>query len=411
MELKLGYQQTEVGVIPEDWVLQPLSYLTILMTNGFVGPVKSHYTERDDGVLYIQGYNVEENNFNFNGIKYVTLEFHKKQSKSCLREGDLLTIQTGDVGLTSYVQSELAGSNCHALIITRFKDKYSPKFFSYYLNSNRGRARLKEIETGTTMKHINVGDMVQFLVPHPPTKTEQTAIADTLSDADALIQSLTSLIAKKRQIKQGAMQTLLNPYENGRLKEGWVVKKLEDCLDKIVGGGTPSRSVKGYWGKEIPWVTVKDFSSFSPFSTQEYITTEGLKHSATNIIPRGTIIIATRMALGKSVVYDVDVCINQDLKAIFPKSAVSVLYLKHWLDKNAFLIEELGSGSTVMGVSLEDLRKIEFSMPSKENQIRIATILSDMDAEIAALETKLAKYRHIKQGMMQNLLTGRIRLV
>ena len=118
---------------------------------------------------------MEENSFNFNGIKYVTLEFHKKQSKSCLREGDLLTIQTGDVGLTSYVQSELAGSNCHALIITRFKkDKYIPKFFSYYLNSHKGRTRLKEIETGTTMKHINVGDMVQFLVPYPPTKAEQT---------------------------------------------------------------------------------------------------------------------------------------------------------------------------------------------------------------------------------------------
>ena len=79
----------------------------------------------------------------------MTSEFHKRQSKSCLREGDLLTVQTGDVGLTTYVPSELVGSNCHALIITRFKkDKYIPKFFSYYLNSNQGRGRLKEIETG-----------------------------------------------------------------------------------------------------------------------------------------------------------------------------------------------------------------------------------------------------------------------
>ena len=239
-EIAIGYKQTEVGVIPEDWGIRPLSKLTSLMTNGFVGVSKTHYTENDDDILYIQGYNVKENSFNFNGIKRVTKEFHKKNSKSCLQEGDLLTIQTGDIGLTTIIPEELENSNCHALIISRFIRKHlEPKYYSYYLNSYQGRARLKEIETGSTMKHINVGDMVHFLVPVPPTKTEQTAITTALSDVDALISGLDNTLAKKRLLKQGAMQELLTGkkrlagFENesgykqteaGVIPEDWDVK-------------------------------------------------------------------------------------------------------------------------------------------------------------------------------------------
>ena len=204
-----GYKQTEVGVIPEDWEVRPLSDLTVLMTNGFVGTAKSHYTNSHEGIIYIQGYNVIENGFNFHGIKKVTPDFHKKNSKSCLKTGDVLMVQTGDVGLVTIVPPELNGSNCHALIINRFKSLYNPQYFSYLLNSKKERQRLKEIETGTTMKHINIGDLLHFLVPFPKSKKEQTAIANALSDVDALISELEKLIAKKQAIKTATMQQLL----------------------------------------------------------------------------------------------------------------------------------------------------------------------------------------------------------
>ncbi|CAA6689989.1 MULTISPECIES: restriction endonuclease subunit S [unclassified Lentimonas] len=206
-EVKSGYQQTEVGVIPNDWEATSLGSITTLMTNGFVGTATSQY--RPDGVLYIQGYNVEENSFNMHGIKFVNEAFHKAHMKSCLREDDLLTVQTGDVGLTTIVPKRLAGSNCHALIISRFnKQDVYPQFISYYLNSKPGRARLRQIEVGTTMKHINVADMLQFLAPLP-TKAEQTAIAAILSDMDAELDALAGKLSKARQIKQGMMQELL----------------------------------------------------------------------------------------------------------------------------------------------------------------------------------------------------------
>jgi type I restriction enzyme, S subunit len=205
-----GYKQTEIGLIPEDWSIVAIEKITTLVTNGFVGKATDHYTNKDDGVTYIQGYNVEANSFNFNGIKKVTPAFHKAHQKSCLREDDLLMIQTGEVGLTTIVPKNLVGSNCHALIILRFnKDKIYPWFYAHYFNSSIGRLRLRDLEVGTTMMHINIGDLLPWEVPYPPNLSEQIAIASILSDMDNEIATLEQRRNKTRDLKQAMMQELL----------------------------------------------------------------------------------------------------------------------------------------------------------------------------------------------------------
>lgn len=389
MELRKGYKNTELGVIPEDWAVKELSKLTSLMTNGFVGIIKSQYTESDDGVTYIQGYNVEENSFNYSGIKKVTREFHKLHLKSCLQERDLLTIQTGDVGLTTIVPKELVGSNCHALIISRFKKNICyPKYFSFYLNSNVGRAKLKEIEIGTTMKHINVSDMLRFLVP-VPTKEEQTAIANTLSDADDLISSLEKLIAKKRNIKQGAMQKLLQP------KDDWGVRKLGDFVD---------------YEQPIEYL-VSD--------------TEYNDNNQTPVLTAGTTFILGYTNEEHGIFKNIPVIIFDDfttsIKYVdFPfkakSSAMKMLIPKHDKVNLRFVYEVMLQIKYQVADHkrhwIGEYSKLEITVPpTQEEQTRIANILSDMDAEITVLENKLDKYRNIKLGMMQNLLTGKIRLI
>lgn len=193
--------------------------------------------------------------------------------------------------------------------------------------------------------------------------------------------------------------------EVGLIPSDWEVKELGELAEKIIGGGTPSRSNKHFWGNEIPWVTVKDFATFNSSQTQEYITKDGLNNSASHLIPKGIIITSTRMALGKAVIYDVDVSINQDLKAIFPKKSIDTKFFYYWFQFNSKYIEDLGSGSTVMGLSLPDLRKIKVKLPpTKAEQTAIATALSDADALISGLEKLIAKKRNIKQGAMQKLL-------
>jgi type I restriction enzyme S subunit len=203
----------------------------------------------------------------------------------------------------------------------------------------------------------------------------------------------------KAESKSGYKMTDL-----GLIPSDWEVKDFGFISEKIVGGGTPSRIVTEFWGDEIPWVTVKDFSTFNPIKAQENITKLGLINSSTNLIPKGILITSTRMALGKAVIYDVDVAINQDLKAIFPKKIISTEFLFYWFQNNSKKIEDLGSGSTVMGLSLSDLRKVPFILPPLPEQTAIATTLKDTDDLINSLEKLIAKKKLIKQGAMQELL-------
>jgi len=429
MEVSEVYKRTEIGVIPLEWDVKRLEEMTVLMTNGFVGAAKRHYVENDIGILYIQGFNVEENSFNFQGIKRVSVDFHRKNKKSCLHEDDLLTVQTGDVGLTTVVPKELEGVNCHALIISRFqKEKYLPKFYSFYFNSYIGRTRLKEIETGTTMKHINVGTLKYFLVPIP-TYPEQQAIAEALSDVDDLISSLTKLINKKKNIKQGTTQELLTVKKRLEGYSGeWVKKTLGDLFD-FYGGYSASRSqlsAEGYCylhygdihGSNKQFIDVEN----------EYMGIPKLdiplsKITKEKMLQDGDIVFVDASEDDEGTSRHIVVCnpngvpFISGLHTIVAKGKDGVLNKK--FRQYCFQSDDIkkqfkfyAAGTKVSGISRSNIAKIELSFPiSIEEQIAIANILSDMDAEIEALEQKLNKYKAIKQGMMQELLTGKIRLI
>ncbi len=374
------------------------------MTNGFVGTAKSHYVSNEKGVLYIQGYNVDENTFNFHGVKFVSEDFHQAHMKSCLQGGDLLTVQTGEVGQTAIVPDSLAGSNCHALIISRFdRKKVCPAFISQYLNSKPCRARLKSIETGTTMKHLNVGDMLHFIIPLPPTLTEQEAIARALIDADALIESLERLFAKKRQIKTGVMHELFTgkkrlPGFNGK----WEVKRLGE-ISEIVMGQSPNSIYYNNKGDGLPLIQ-GNADIYSRQTIKRVFTTEVTKRGYP-----GDILMSVRAPVGEISRTVFDVCLGRGVCAIrCPRTD----FLYYALIARERTWAKFSKGSTFDSVSSTDVKKFEIEQPKDETeQIAIATILSEMDTEITALEAKLSKARQLKQGMMQELLTGRIRLI
>lgn len=439
-----GYKQTEAGMIPEDWEVSPLSIMTSLMTNGFVGTAKTHYTDSHDGVTYIQGYNVEENGFNFNGIKRVTSEFHKKNSKSCLREGDVLMVQTGDVGLVTIVPRELEGANCHALIISRFrKETFEPHYFSYYLNSRQGRLRLKELETGTTMKHINVGDLLHFEVPYPRAKLEQTAIANALSDVDALISELEKLITKKQAIKTATMQQLLTgrtrlpefalredgtpkgtkPSELGEIPEDWDLKtvfELAGCQKSLFDDGDWIEA-EHITDKGVRLIQTGNIGvgRYIEKDAKKYIFEESFEKLKCKELRKGDLLIC-RLAepAGRSCILpdigEDKVITSVDVTIFRPSSEVAnrEFYNQYFSSSDWFksVLEQVG-GTTHKRISRGALGRISVCYPNAEEQSAIATILSDMDAEIQALEQRLGKIRQIKQGMMQELLTGKTRLI
>ncbi|WP_345866713.1 restriction endonuclease subunit S [Shewanella algae] len=186
----------------------------------------------------------------------------------------------------------------------------------------------------------------------------------------------------------------------------WKSKSLGYILEKIVGGGTPSKAKPQYWDGDIPWASVKDLSSTKLDDTADKISEEGLNNSASNLIPAETIVIPTRMALGKVAITTQAMAINQDLKALFPSKEVCKSYLFQWLIFHAEQIASLGTGSTVKGIRLEQLKKIPFSYPTlKEEQKKIAEVLSTVDKKIDLIDQKIAETEKLKTGLMQKLFS------
>ena len=391
-----GYKKTEVGVIPEDWEVLEIQEAYDICNNLRL-PISEHVRKSMQGNYPYYGPTKIQDYIN---------EYRLDGEYALIGEDGDHFLKWYTMPMTLLAIGKFNVNN-HAHVVKGINNQ--TKWFYWYFNqkditpvlSRQGAGRYK----------LNKATLKTIKMPIP-SLLEQTVISEVLSDVDSLISSIEKLIAKKQSIKQGAMQELLMGKRRliGCCDE-LVLGKLADVIDTIVGGGTPSRANDSYWGGNIPWVTVKDFSTFNAFYAQESITELGLKNSATHLVKKGAVIIATRMALGKAVIYKVDVSINQDLKAIVPKANTDSRFLYYWFEKNSSVIDNLGGGSTVKGITLSQLISIPFILFVLEEQNAIAKILCDMDEEIEKLNTKLNKYKAIKQGMMQELLTGKRRLV
>ncbi len=428
MEVKPGYKQTEVGVIPVEWDVKTLGSLTTLLTNGFVGTATTAYVESDDGVLYIQGYNVQENGFNFHGIKRVSKAFHARNKKSCLQAGDLLTIQTGDIGVTTVVPPELVGANCHALIISRLRKQESePGYYCHYFNSERGRVAFKEIETGTTMKHLNGGDMKRLFLPSPPVE-EQRAIATTLSDVDGLLGGLDRLIAKKRDLKQAAMQQLLTgqtrlPGFHGE----WEVKSFAELFN-FSGGYSASRDQLSSAGHcylhygDIHGATKTTVDVRADYQNIPKLDIPLKRVASKSLLEDGDVVFVDASEDDEGASRHV-VVVNKDKKpfisglhTIVAKSKTDELaheYRRYCFQTAAIRQQFLfyAVGTKVSGISKTNIAKLKMPVPKVPEQTAIASVLTEMDRELAVLEQRREKTRALKQAMMQELLTGRTRLV
>ncbi len=161
----------------------------------------------------------------------------------------------------------------------------------------------------------------------------------------------------------------------------WEKVELNDVLEKIIGGGTPSKTVEGYWNGDIPWCSVKDMigEKHQLYSTEDTITNLGLENSSSNLIPAGTVITSTRMGLGRVLINKVDIAINQDLKALIPNKKIDNNFLLWTIANKKEEIEGLGIGSTVKGIRLEVLKGLKIDLPPIATQRKIASILSAYD--------------------------------
>jgi len=159
----------------------------------------------------------------------------------------------------------------------------------------------------------------------------------------------------------------------------WPIAKLGDAV-RFVGGGTPSKKNPEFWSGSIPWASVKDFKGPLLSQTVDYITEAGLANSASRLLPKGTVVIPTRMALGKAAITARPIAINQDLKGVLPIAELSPAFLFHYFQSQSEAIERLGEGATVKGITIDKLSRLEIPLPSLDEQRRIAAVLDKADA-------------------------------
>lgn len=300
--------------------------------------------------------------------------------------------------------------------VVRFKtntDVVNPMYL--YLACIRPDARKYFLANAKTATMTTIDQTVLGRCPIPyPALKEQTAIAEAVSDADSLISSLQKLIEKKKAIKQGAMQELLTGKKRLPGFSGeWSKQQLGDICN-IVNGGTPSTSIAEFWNGKILWCTPTDITSCSTkyiYTTESKITESGLKASSATLLPKGALLLCSRATIGEVRIAGNTICTNQGFKSLVVHQNISNEWLYYMVHVLKFNMLEKAIGSTFLEISKKDLAELDIIVPEFTEQKAIAQVLSDMDSEIELLEKKLAKYQQIKQGMMQELLTGRIRLV
>ena len=285
--------------------------------------------------------------------------------------------------------------------------------FLYYLILTL-KPRLVQKAIGSTFLEIGKHALASMEVRLPLLK-EQRAIAEALSDVDGLLESLELLIAKKRAIKQATMQQLLTGKTRlPGFSDEWKTKRIRDFTD-CIAGGTPSTFISEYWGGAIRWMSSGELNDKIIFDVEGRITDLGLRESNTKIIPPKCTLIGLAgqgKTRGTVAFSKIELCINQSIAAIYPNESFFPEYLYHNLDARYDELRGMSTGDGGRGgLNLQIIRAIDLPFPTIDEQCAIATVLSDMDAEIAALEQRRDKTHALKQGMMQQLLTGKIRLI
>jgi len=420
-----GYKETEVGVLPEDWQVKPLG--DVLLKGRLGGNYPNQEIESQYPLMKMG--NLSRGSMDMEKVEYISSGVTPDQQHK-LSKGDVLfnTRNTLDlVGKVAIWRDELPRAYYNSNLMRLEFDSLqvsSHEYANATLNTQQSIARLRAVATGTTsVAAIYTRDLLRLPFVRPPLD-EQRTIAAALSDVDELIESLEKLIAKKCAMKTGTMQQLLTPPGQPGHKRlpgfsgEWRFRQFGEVTAHCSSGATPYRGRPEYYKGSVKWVSSGELNYNMIDDTLEHISEEAVKDTNLKMHPAGTFLMAitgleaegTRGACG---VLGAPATTNQSCMAIYPTTELLTEYLYHYYvlrGKDLALKYCQGTKQQSYTARLVKLLPIDLP-PSIEEQAAISTILSDMDAAIEALEARLEKTRSLKQGMMQELLTGRTRLV
>jgi type I restriction enzyme S subunit len=421
MELKPGYKQTDVGVIPEEWevaVLVDLVDQSRSIRYGIVQPGKYD----PQGRFMIRGQDYSKGWVHPSDLFKVGSVIEERYRNARVKAGDLIiTIVGAGTGHVEVVPNWLDGANLTQTTARIAIDpaKADSGFCKFVLQSGFGKIQVAEYIKGAAQPGLNCGDVGKFLIPLPTSLPEQPTIAAALSDVHALIASLDKLIAKKRDLKQAARQRLLTGQTRLLGFSGeWEMKPIGSFSAFVTKGATPTTYGFNWEEDGVLFLRSECVSDDGLDLAQSMFISEAA-HAALirGEVRSGDILMTITGNVGRLVHLKPDfgiANINQHIARIRVKDpGVLSDFVYHWLSQPSVraYYTSITTGQAYPQISLKQVRETPVPLPPFAEQTAIATVLSDMDAEIAALEQRREKTRALKQGMMQELLTGRTRLV
>jgi type I restriction enzyme S subunit len=325
-------------------------------------------------------------------------------------EGAIYFLKNVDLGLVSPVY-----------VVWKTNSEVDYLFLDYLVRTKEMLNSFFRLSTGAVQRRraIKKKSFLEIPIPLPPLR-EQRAIAEVLGVVDSVIAKTGEVIAKTERLKKGLMQTLLTrgighkEYKQtpiGTIPKEWEVVKVEDVAETS-SGGTPNRSKKEYYGGNIPWVKSGELKDNTIYDTEEKITENGLKNSSAKLLPRGTLLVAMYGAtVGKTGILGIDATTNQAVCAILPKNnSLNLSFLQYYIifARNRWISQS--SGGAQPNISQEIIRTSRIPLPKFEEQQKISEILSTLDTKLALEKKEKARLERIKRGLMELLLTGKIRV-
>jgi type I restriction enzyme S subunit len=388
MELKPGYKQTEVGVIPEDWIIQPIANLVADTSPVCYGVVQVG-KHSDEGIPVVAIKHVKE----IEGATHhmASRATEAPYSRSRVQAGDVLISIKGTIGRVGIVPTGFRGNISRELARLRIREGVCPEFVAFQLEGSSTQDRINQAVVGTTRLEFSIAQLRNFLIALPAVEAEQRAIAEILADIDAKIKLVGRSITKKKRLNQAAMQELLTGKRRLPGFEGeWEVKRLDAIAPLQRGFDLPTQLLKS-----------------GPYPV---VYSNGIMNHHASSQAKGPGVVTGRSGtLGKVTFVESDFWPHNTslwVTSFKDNDPKFVFYLYDYIDFGRF-----ASGSGVPTLNRNDAHAFKVSVPQDiDEQVAIATVLTDLDDELMALELKQSKTRALKQAMMQELLTGRIRL-
>jgi type I restriction enzyme S subunit len=425
-----GYKQTEVGVIPEDWQVFPVGRMGEVLT-GKALAVNAPGTQRP----YLRTKNVFDGRIDIDDVLTMPMtdaqfeQFKVLPGDALLNEGQSLEL----VGRCAMYRGEYPQPCAMQNQLLRFRARsgVSAEFASHLFRYCQQTGVFTRIALQTTsIAHLGGTRFERLLLPWPASEGEQRAIAEVLSDADALIGALDKLIAKKRAIRLATMQQLLagkirlpghRPFTTiekdtqfGKVHDDWDVACLSQFAD-IRRGASPRPINSPIWydrNSTTGWVRISDVANSDGIhlrSTRDYLSARGVQ--ASRFLEPQTLIMSICATVGLPIITAMPACIHDGFVAFLKLGGIDLQFLYYVLKYLEPQFRALGQTGSQNNLNSELVRNKVIAYPSITEQRAIAQVLADMDAEIAELTRRLEKTKAVKHGMMQALLTGRVRLV